>query len=41
MTPEPPNGFGVFSFDLFFGGEKGEFAGGFAIFGVQNVVFVW
>jgi hypothetical protein len=39
MTPEPRNGFGVSFLILFLGREKGVFAGGFAIFGVQNVVF--
>jgi hypothetical protein len=42
MTPGPQNGFGVFFFLIFFqGGREGDFAGVFADFEVQNVVFAW
>jgi hypothetical protein len=38
MAPIPQNGFGAFFFPE---AEKGVFAGGFANFDVQNVVFGW
>jgi hypothetical protein len=40
MTPEPQKRFrGLLFFIFFLACEKGAFAGGFADFGVQNVVY--